>query len=159
MATYTKTCEACKGTRQVTACPTCQGFGFVPLSLCCLKCKVVHQTQGGLYSYDCSSKIYHSLSAWLKRQAKATQKKEVQPLSDTITEDSFWTFVATKVKELRLSRGWSQEDLAKELGYSRTTLINVEKGRQKPPAYVLFHVAYLLDVPFATLFPSLEIEK
>lgn len=161
MATYCETCKTCNGQKNwpkgsITNCPTCNGLGFIPISLPCPKCGVVHHHKNGTYNCDCSSKIYHSLNRWLKHVASLNARK-IEPLSTTITEDDFWAHVSAKVRELRKSKSLSQAQLADDLGYtSRTSFVNFEAGRQRVPAYVLFHIAYLLDVKLEELLPSVE---
>lgn len=49
-----------------------------------------------------------------------------------------------------------QDVLASKLGITRTSLINIEKGRQHLSLFMLFEMAYHLDVSIMTLIPSLE---
>jgi putative transcriptional regulator len=42
------------------------------------------------------------------------------------------TNVTNRVKELRLSRGWTQEQLAEEAGVSRQSINAIETGRYVP---------------------------
>jgi len=39
----------------------------------------------------------------------------------------------SKIKELRLKRGITQEELAKRLGVTRTSIVYWEQGKQEPP--------------------------
>lgn len=49
----------------------------------------------------------------------------------TIEEDvSFNMFVAIKVSELRKGANLSQEGLAKRIGLTRTSIVNIENGKQ-----------------------------
>jgi transcriptional regulator with XRE-family HTH domain len=41
--------------------------------------------------------------------------------------------IGRKIKEKRLELGWTQERLAKEIGYSRIWVLKVEKGQIKSP--------------------------
>ena len=40
--------------------------------------------------------------------------------------------IAAKLKKIRLLRGWSQEDLAREIGVSFATVNRWENGKTKP---------------------------
>jgi len=40
-------------------------------------------------------------------------------------------YIAIKVKELRIKSDMSQQGLAKEMGLTRTSIVNIEKGLQK----------------------------
>ena len=54
--------------------------------------------------------------------------------------------------ERRLSRGWSQQRLADELGVSRQTVISIEKGRFDPSLPVAFRLAGVFDCRIEDLF-------
>ena len=46
-----------------------------------------------------------------------------------------------RLKELRAERGWSQADLADQLGVSRQTVISIERGKYDPSLPLAFAVA------------------
>jgi transcriptional regulator with XRE-family HTH domain len=50
------------------------------------------------------------------------------------------------IRQLRESRGWSQEQLAKELGVSHSTVYNWEKGRTMPRVPHLQAIARTFNV-------------
>jgi len=60
---------------------------------------------------------------------------------------------ATKLKGLRESKGWSQDDLAERLGITRSAIGNYEQGTREPDFATLENIAdvfncticYLLD--------------
>lgn len=54
--------------------------------------------------------------------------------------------------ELRANRGWSQGDLAAELGVSRQTVNSLETGRYDPSLPLAFRIARLFDRPIETIF-------
>jgi putative transcriptional regulator len=45
------------------------------------------------------------------------------------------------VTRLRLERGWTQEQLADQLGVSRQTVISIEKGKYDPSLPLAFGIA------------------
>jgi len=47
-------------------------------------------------------------------------------------KDLFVEHLIAKVKELRRRKGWAQEDLAREIGVSLSTVQRWEKQRTKP---------------------------
>jgi len=49
--------------------------------------------------------------------------------------------VKNRLKELRAERGWSQADLADQLGVSRQTVISIERGKYDPSLPLAFAVA------------------
>jgi transcriptional regulator with XRE-family HTH domain len=54
--------------------------------------------------------------------------------------------VAKRIKECRLAKGLSQEDLAKLLGKSRTNVVNYEAGRTTLPGSVIVDLANIFEV-------------
>lgn len=48
----------------------------------------------------------------------------------------------------------SQEVLARELGLSRTSITNIEKGRQPVQLHTLYHISNLLAVELKDLLPA-----
>jgi len=62
----------------------------------------------------------------------------------------------SRLRELRLTRGWSQQELAAEAHVSRRTIARLEGGvAARVSASVLIRVAAVFDEPLATLFPEL----
>jgi transcriptional regulator with XRE-family HTH domain len=59
--------------------------------------------------------------------------------------------------EVRHKRGISQEFLADELGLSRTSVTNIEKGRQPIQLHSLYRIARLLEVELKELLPSPQV--
>lgn len=52
----------------------------------------------------------------------------------------------------RHARGWSQGQLAEELGVSRQTVISLEKGRFDPSLPLAFRIAALFDCRIEDVF-------
>lgn len=57
--------------------------------------------------------------------------------------DQFHTELGGLIKRLRLNRGLSQENLGKAVGLTRTSVVNIEAGRQGIYAHTMVE---LLDV-------------
>jgi putative transcriptional regulator len=58
----------------------------------------------------------------------------------------------SNVKEYREQGGWSQEALARELGVSRQTIVNIEKGISEPRVLLAIALAATLGVAIEQLF-------
>lgn len=56
------------------------------------------------------------------------------------------------VKEYRESKGLSQEALARELGVSRQTVVNIERGNNEPRVLLAIALAAILGVALDQLF-------
>lgn len=56
------------------------------------------------------------------------------------------------VRERRTERGWSQADLAQELGVSRQTVNAIETGKYDPSLPLAFALARLFEEPIEAMF-------
>ena len=70
--------------------------------------------------------------------------------------NKFYVGIGDKIKKVRTKRDYSQDDLAKFLDLTRTSVVNIEKGRQRPPIHTLFEIASFLNVPVEDLFPTVK---
>lgn len=77
------------------------------------------------------------------------------------TIDNIYAQIGSNLKQLRVSRNMNQGELAQELGLSRVSISNIEKGKQRPTIHFLFEVMILFNVKMGALFPVdlLEQEK
>lgn len=57
-----------------------------------------------------------------------------------------------RVKELRISGGITQVDMAEKLGVSRQTVISIEKERYKPSIVLAFKLAKLFNTSIEDIF-------
>ncbi|WP_042159923.1 helix-turn-helix transcriptional regulator [Paenibacillus gorillae] len=46
-----------------------------------------------------------------------------------------------RLKELRASNGWTQENLSEQVGVSRQTIISIESGRYNPSLELAYKIA------------------
>lgn len=61
-----------------------------------------------------------------------------------------------KIKRHRKARDLTQSDLAGALGLTRTSIANIEAGKQHTGIDTLYHIAQLLGVDVGDLLPSLS---
>lgn len=61
-----------------------------------------------------------------------------------------------RIREARERGGMKQDQLAQTVGLSRTSITNIERGRQGVQAYLLARIAEVLGRPAADLLPGLE---
>lgn len=66
---------------------------------------------------------------------------------------AFYTELGANIRKFRLKRDLSQEQLANLVGLTRTSLTNIEKGRQHPPLHTFCELVEQLKIDFATLLP------
>jgi transcriptional regulator with XRE-family HTH domain len=62
--------------------------------------------------------------------------------------------IGSRIRETREINGITQELLSEQLGLSRASIINIEKGRHKPSLHQLMDIAEMLKVHFTTLIPQ-----
>lgn len=65
--------------------------------------------------------------------------------------DGFYEQLGDRIRRARLSAGLSQEELGRKVGLNRSSISNVEKGRQRILAHVLMDFSAALNVSPARL--------
>lgn len=68
--------------------------------------------------------------------------------------EEFYSEVGEKIKNIRKMQGLTQNDLAHEVELSRTSVTNIESGRQKYPLHKLWEIAKFLQVDMVQLLPK-----
>ena len=72
--------------------------------------------------------------------------------------DTFYRELGRRIRFFRDKRRSTQQALADGVGLTRTSLTNIEKGRQKVLAHTLVQLADKLAVSLTELIPSVERE-
>src|SRR5688572_13244659 len=67
--------------------------------------------------------------------------------------DRLYRLIGDRIREARERMGMTQTALAAKLGLSRVSVVNVERGRQRPPIHVLWQIGEQLGVEPAALIP------
>lgn len=57
-----------------------------------------------------------------------------------------------RIKELRTSFSWTQEELSEKLGVSRQTIISIENGRYNPSLELAYKIAKLFRLSIEDVF-------
>ena len=70
--------------------------------------------------------------------------------------DEIYRGVGRKIRQTRENQRLSQDSLAQRLGISRTSMVNIEAGRQRAPLHVLWQIAELLETKLILLIPGPE---
>jgi transcriptional regulator with XRE-family HTH domain len=68
--------------------------------------------------------------------------------------DSFYKHVGVRIRAARETLGITQGELAHVIGLSRTSLTNIELGRQRILVDQLVDIADALHIPVASLIPE-----
>jgi putative transcriptional regulator len=66
--------------------------------------------------------------------------------------------IKNRIKELRSARGWTQEQLAMEVGVSRQSINSIERDRYVPSLVLALTFAKVFDCSTEQIF-TLETEK
>jgi DNA-binding XRE family transcriptional regulator len=73
-----------------------------------------------------------------------------------MNEDKFYEELGQLITKERLNAGVKQEDLANFLELSRASVVNIEKGRQRPSTFLLINIAKYLKIDFTKLIPPVN---
>jgi putative transcriptional regulator len=60
--------------------------------------------------------------------------------------------LTTRIKEFRLQKGLTQEQLAEKVGVRRETIIHLENGRYNPSLKLAFQISGVLEESLEKLF-------
>ena len=73
-----------------------------------------------------------------------------------LDDDRLYMVIGQKIKAARkdLEGSLSQQELADRLGVSRTSIVNIEGGKQRPPIHLLWRIAEALGTDIPLLIPS-----
>jgi transcriptional regulator with XRE-family HTH domain len=74
----------------------------------------------------------------------------------TSEQRDFYRGLGAAIRRERLDHGWTQRDMANELSISRTSLANIELGRQQVLLHHVVEIAARLGVSIAELLPARE---
>ncbi|MEU6765236.1 helix-turn-helix transcriptional regulator [Streptomyces sp. NPDC046853] len=76
------------------------------------------------------------------------------PRSDDPQNDRFYVAVGDRVRGARIASRLTQSDLAARLGLVRSSIANIEAGRQRVPLHTFVAIAAALKVEVAELIPD-----
>lgn len=68
--------------------------------------------------------------------------------------EPLYGLIGAQVRAAREAAGLSQEQLAANVGLSRTSITNLEMGRQQTPLHVLYAIADAVGTPLKSLLPE-----
>lgn len=75
------------------------------------------------------------------------------PDGHRIPEPQAYKHVGSMIRAFRLKCKISQDDLAKRIGHTRTSITNMEAGRQRIPIDVLIAISRSLRIELSDLLP------
>lgn len=68
--------------------------------------------------------------------------------------DDFYLAVGKRIRDRRKAKKMTQEDLGKSVNLTRTSIINIEKGRQKLLLHTFVGISETLKIDVQSLCPS-----
>jgi transcriptional regulator with XRE-family HTH domain len=72
--------------------------------------------------------------------------------------DRFYGEMGALIRKERRLLGVTQLQLARKLSLTRTSITNIEKGKQKVLAHTVSEIASFLEVPYTKLWPQSELD-
>jgi transcriptional regulator with XRE-family HTH domain len=67
--------------------------------------------------------------------------------------DRLYVLIGDRVCVARKAKGLSQTKLAERIQINRVSIVNIERGKQRPPIDLLWRLAHELDVELTELIP------
>jgi ribosome-binding protein aMBF1 (putative translation factor) len=67
--------------------------------------------------------------------------------------------VGEAIRDIRLKKGWSQQDLAKKMGTEQSYVSQIESGSIIPGIPFLVSMVIALGIPLSALFSSIEFRE
>jgi transcriptional regulator with XRE-family HTH domain len=55
--------------------------------------------------------------------------------NNAVEVEACYRFIGAKIQQIRMSLGWSQEELAQKVTLDRTSIVNIEGGKQRIPLH------------------------
>ncbi|MDY8136918.1 helix-turn-helix transcriptional regulator [Aquimarina sp. 2201CG5-10] len=71
--------------------------------------------------------------------------------------DILYETIGNNIKRIRKSKKLGQQELAKKISLSRSSLSNIEIGNHQPSIYTIYEIALALKCQIEDLLPSLKI--
>lgn len=71
-----------------------------------------------------------------------------------VDERELYRTVGRQLRERREKLKLSQHTIADDVGVQRTSITNIESGRQKPPLHLLYSICLALKIELADVLPK-----
>jgi transcriptional regulator with XRE-family HTH domain len=73
-----------------------------------------------------------------------------------IDQDRLYAHIGEQLKNHREARDWTQLELADRVKLERTSITNIERGKQKLPIHVLFSICRSLGITVNDVLPRMD---
>ena len=71
-----------------------------------------------------------------------------------VNDSKLHRLIGETLRDRRKQTGMTQTDLASKVGLLRTSITNIEAGRQKPPIQVLYNICLALGIEAREILPT-----
>jgi DNA-binding XRE family transcriptional regulator len=71
-----------------------------------------------------------------------------------VNDSKLHRLIGETLRDRRKQTGMTQTDLASKVGLLRTSITNIEAGRQKPPIQVLYNICLVLGIEAREILPT-----
>ena len=71
-----------------------------------------------------------------------------------VNDSELHKHIGEALREHRKQAGMTQLELAKKVGLLRTSITNIEAGRQKAPLHVIYNICIALDIEVCAVLPT-----
>src|SRR5438132_978141 len=71
-----------------------------------------------------------------------------------ISEERLYKIIGDRIRQGRKEQGLTQAELAQEMGFERTSITNIESGKQHPPLHLLYKLCAVLEMDIKSLLPD-----
>ena len=77
-----------------------------------------------------------------------------------LNEERFYEEIGERIRKKRIEAGINQEVFSQLLNLTRGSVVNIEKGRQRPSIYLLITISQIIGVDYIDLVPmDLNIQR
>ncbi len=73
-----------------------------------------------------------------------------------LNDDLLYRHIGARLKQRRNELGMNQGQLAEVVGVLRTSITNIEAGRQKVPLHILYKICAVLEIEVRELLPPVR---
>lgn len=77
-----------------------------------------------------------------------------EPMNEA--EEQLFQYIGQRLRERRQAIDVTQADLAQRLGILRSSLANIESGRQRVPLITLYRLCFELNSDLTSMLPSVD---
>lgn len=71
-----------------------------------------------------------------------------------IDERKLYETIGQEIKKIRKTKGYNQSELASKINIERTSITNIESGRQKVTLFALYKICALFEIEPSDLLPE-----